>query len=96
MKVEVRKDGVRVVEPVVSEGADGVFAVSINDVLLPGWERTPEGVGKPFRCHTTQHTRACPMLPARGIEQCDEAAIARWEADAWAQAPYHYMLENIV
>ena len=40
--------------------------------------------------------RAEPMKDPRGIATCNEATLARWVADAWAQALYQYAEANLV
>lgn len=87
--------GVHVVKPAVQRR-------SFDAVLLPGW--VPSAVQSKsvapdsftFSCLTRHNPRDKPMFKPRGIEQCDEAALARWRADDWSQSPYQYCLSNMV
>ena len=71
----------------------------VETLLEPGWLPANPNFQKPtfaFRCMTRSVPRKSPMDDPRGIETCDQATLARWEADWYAQSPYQYKLSNMV
>ena len=93
-KLVKEADGIIVITPVTNKTA-------LEDILFSGWQPIAVKNGQAtstfhFRCLTRHRPRKSPMKRPRGLARCNKAALARWRADSWSQAPYQYMDSNLV
>lgn len=66
--------------------------VDLTQFITPGWEKVDKS--RAFPTFTTARPRDKPGHRPAGIHHCDQATLARWQADSYRYPPYQYMENN--
>ena len=83
-----------------SQTEDGLWELhlqgqqDLSPLLQPGWKKVDQS--RSFPTFTTSRPSTRPGRKPAGIQQCDDAAIRRWEMDSHRFPPYQYKGDNCV